>query len=374
MKDGLSEIQEKWLDFLLFVACSENNHILSFEYFSFEFTQQPEQFYEFIHFLYHLIKKDKNIERKRKIAYAYVHILSPLCQRLGFHEEKKILDNLCFICTEPIAYKRVSRNLHRYKNKSFSFIASVTRKLNKVLKKHQFKFEIEGRYKSTYSVYKKLKIKQKKSIQSLGDIFAFRIIVKTNSKEDCFKMLNVLHNEFTPIPKRYKDYITIPKINGYQSLHTGLNQVVPYLDLPIEVQIRTKTMDDFAERGIAAHWLYSRYKRSTILNEKEKKLIKHFHSFNEENSVYFFSFDGDLYKMDKGATVLDFAYKIHTKMGNKFKLALVNGKNQDLTYAIQEGDKIELILSKRKQVNKTWLDFTNDKNTRKKIVYATRNT
>jgi len=372
--EEFQKLREKWLDFLMFTNFSVQNKSLLFEYYANEFAYTPRRFYNFVHLLYSYLRTARNDESKKVIAQKYVDILSPLCQKFGFYEEKKLLDNFSFKLLYPAEYEKINKQLINYKRKSKTVIDEINTKFKKLLKKHHFyRLEVTGRYKTTYSIAQKLKLKQREKIQGLGDVFAFRIIVKDNSIENCFQITNLLHNEFYPLPNRFKDYISIPKINGYQSLHTGLKEVNPKLDLPIEVQIRTKTMDDFAEKGIAAHWLYSKSKLSRILTEKEKKLVKHFYDSQEKTYVYFFSYKGDLYKLQKGASVLDFAYRIHTNLGDKIKTVLVNDKLQPIDYEIQEGDKIKILTAEKKQVTKDWLKYNIDKHTRKHILHATRN-
>ncbi len=366
-------LKTKWLDFLMFTNPSERNNALLFEYYADEFAHRPRRFYNFIHLLYSYLKTSRTESTKKIVASRYIDVLSPLCQKFGFYEEKKILDSFAFKIIKPEKYKIINKNLISYKRKSKKLIEKINHKFEKLLKSHKFKVEISGRYKTTYSIYKKLKLKQRDEIQSLGDIFAFRIIVQKNSEEDCFKVLNLLHNTFNPLPERFKDYISIPKINGYQSLHTGLNEVASQLDLPVEVQIRTKAMEEFAEKGAAAHWLYSKAKLSRILTEKEKKLIQHFYASERSSKIYFFSYNGDLYKLEQGSSVLDFAYRIHTNFGNKLKAIFVNERPQEINYKIKEGDKIKIILSKKQEATREWLQYTQNKNTRKNILYATRN-
>ncbi len=364
----------KELDFLLFARGSKKTKELLSYYFSHKYKRKPEIFYEFIHYFKKELKKKSESETKN-LASKYLDFLSPECEKFGFFEEKHHLDLACFKLLHKKEYDRINNFLASYKRKSRKTIKQIIETLSETLRKNQYNFEIKGRYKSIYSIYKKLHAKPHTNLLSLKDLFAFRIIVKNNSVDDCFEILNLLHDQFSPIADFFKDYITIPKINGYQSLHTGLENVIPNLNIPIEIQIRTQAMHDFADKGIAAHWIYTKEKKSKILTHKEKHLFEFYHQGKadpEDQMVYFCSFEGDIFKLKRGSTILDFGYHLHSEIGNKAEYALVNGDNKDLHYEIKPLDKIQIITARERQVNRQWLKETRNKTTRKKIYEAIR--
>jgi GTP diphosphokinase / guanosine-3',5'-bis(diphosphate) 3'-diphosphatase len=369
-KTGAEEFK-KWLSFLICIDESERNTELISHYFFNKFSKSPELFYQFVIFFENQLYSCKETNLKKELAGKYLKIISQLCERFGLFGEKLILDDLCFKITDAERYRKIDKILKNYKNQSEKLVNEISRILKNLLKTKGYTCEIKGRYKNIYSVSKKLQKKPQENALKLNDIFAFRIIVNNNSTEQCFEILDLLHEQFYPVVKYFKDYITIPKINGYQSLHTGLANVIPKLDLPVEVQIRTKTMDDFAEKGLASHWIYAKTKESKLITEKEQKLIDHFSHLsdndNTEKMIYFISYKGDIFKLEKGASIIDFAYHIHTGIGNKTESAVVNDKPQEVNYKIQECDKIKIITSSENRVNSDWLNFTSDKHTRKKI-------
>ncbi len=371
---GMKRTFTKELDFLLFARGSKKNKELLSYYFSHKYKKKPETFYEFLHHFKKELKKKPESETKN-LASKYLEFLSPECEKFGFFEEKHQLDLICFKFLHQKEYQRINNFLAIYKRKSRRTIKQIIDTLSEILRKNQYNFEIKGRYKSIYSIYKKLHSKPHTNILSLKDLFAFRIIVKNNSIDDCFEILNLVHDHFSPITDFFKDYITIPKINGYQSLHTGLENVIPNLNIPVEIQIRTQSMHDFAEKGMAAHWIYTKDKKSKILTHKEKHLFEFYHQGKvdpEDQMVYFCSFEGDIFKLKRGSTILDFGYHLHSEIGNKAEYALVNNDKKDLHYEIQPLDKIQIITARERKVNRQWLKETKNKTTRKKIYEATR--
>ncbi len=359
---------ERWLDFLLTANNNSANKVVLIDFFLKEFTKNTKEFYRFLFYLENILtsKKQSHIATRDNLATKHINIISPLSDRFNFYEEKCKLDDICFKILEPKKYKKLSREVLRYKKNSKKIIKQGSNILNNLLLNKNYEFILRGRYKNIYSIYQKLQKKQKKKINSLSDVFAFRIILKNNNPQACYQILSLLHDNFNVLSKKFKDYINIPKINGYQSIHTSLKDLIPNLDLLIEVQIRSQKMHDFAEKGLAAHWLY-------------KHQISHFEFQNKffpahraEDMVYFFSFEGDLFKMEKGVKIIDFAYNIHTSIGNKAKSAIVNGNIKNIDYEIKEGDKVKILKSSFDRVKIKWLEYTSNKNTRKKIIYATK--
>lgn len=339
-------------------------------YFFDRFAELPKMFYLFMLFFKDKLLGARNAKHKKRLANQYLNTLSSLCERFGFFEEKHALDDLCFKIFNPKKYHAIDILLVRYKQQSGKLIDRIVEIFEKTLKEKGYSCVVKGRYKNIYSVSRKMQKRLGSNVLMLNDIFAFRIISKKNSIRLCFEILNLLHDKFSPISGFFKDYITIPKINGYQSIHTGLDGVLPDLDLPIEVQIRTMPMDDFAERGLAAHWIYAEKKQSKLITEKEKKLVKYFSTLSQSHQntmVYFFSYQGDLFSLEKGSSVLDFAYHIHTEVGHRLKTAIVNSKKQPFSYAIQEGDRIELLLADAPNVDDHWNSFVHTAHAQKKI-------
>ncbi len=323
-----------------------HNEPLLAHYFFIQFTHSPQGFYDFLFFLDKNLRSRTHLVIRRKIASYYLHILSPLCERFGFYERKNILDDIAFYLVYPKKYLEISRILRQYKIKSRMITRKIFVVLEDLLKTNHYSFILKGRYKTVYSTYVKLKKKPRKTVLQLNDIFAFRIILKNNSIDECFALLNQLHDRFSPVTDFFKDYITIPKINGYQSLHTGINNVIDELDLPIEVQIRTQSMHDFSEKGVAAHWVYktSKYFNSSL--RKEKQLYEYFLSFSHtplDQFVYCFSYKGDIFTLRRGETVHDFAYMIHSDLGSNAKYAFVNNEKMPLLHIIQDGDRIKVM-------------------------------
>ncbi len=336
-----------WMRFLTTTGEGEENRDMLSEYFFSHAMASPEAMARFLDVFKRFLQKRGNAGPKRAAAARYLEVLSPICERIGLFEEKNVIDSLCFRTIEPQASERVETMLRLYKRKSNATIARVIAVLSDMLKKEGFDFEIKGRYKSVYSIHRKLKRKSRNDLLSLQDIFAFRIILGDARSDDCVEVVNLLHDRFYPVAGSFKDYITIPKINGYQSIHTILNHVLPDLDLPIEVQIRTRAMHEIAEKGFASHWLYSRNKRSKLLTEKERKLIDHMSSLSKmihaDRSVYCFTPNGDLQKLPAGATAADFAGQIHSELGRKAAAAVVNGKRHALHVRLRNGDSIRIL-------------------------------
>ena len=348
--EGLLKTFEEWLEVLLFFNDRGENRELVTEYFFEHFVHSPERFYEFILYFKKKIVKIRKREIKIKCAERYLLIISFLCERFGFCEEKRELDDLCFKISDPKNYRKIAKELSDHQKKSEKTVSAVLDILQSILRQNNHRCFIKGRYKNIYSIYKKIEKKQRKKIQNLVDIFAFRIITEKNAPEECFEILNLLHDTFYPVANYFDDYITIPKVNGYQSLHTGLTNILPNLDIPVEVQIRTPEMDNFAEKGLAAHWIYGKTKRALVQNEREKKISDYFNHLSrasdQEKMIYCFSYKGDVMKMKRGSTILDFANRIHTELPERASAALVNGNKKKIHYQIQDEDQIKLLLKK----------------------------
>lgn len=326
---------------------TNRNHALLSEYFLYEFSYDPERIISIMRLIKTELEDTSNPNRE-KLARRYLNIFSFLCDKFWLYQDKLELDDLCFSITDPEEYLYLSKELERYRKKSQKVINKIQNIFYDALKDLPLEIEISGRYKNILSIHKKCKKKKTRDVFKLGDIFAFRIIIEWNS-ENCFEVAHVLHDTFIPLAHRYKDYVSIPKINGYQSVHTWLIGLTSDLDLAAEVQIRTRGMHEIAQSGIAAHFIYANSKSSTLVTEKEKKLLNHLEEIAEtipkNPYVYCLSPHGEFIRLSYGSTALDFASKIHTKLAKKARYALVNSQKQKLNYTMRNFDTIEIITS-----------------------------
>ncbi len=303
--------------------------------------------------------------QKMKIAEEVLDIYSPLALRLGADKIKKRLEDLAFKIINPRKYKEIEDFLNQSGGEREEFIQSLIGEI-KILLKNLNILEIKGREKQIYSIYKKI-TERKVPLHKQKDHFAVRIIAA--SEEDCYNVLGVLHKHYDSVPGTLKDYIGNPKPNGYQSLHTVLD-----LDFgkKIEVQIRTKKMDDIAEEGLAAHWNYKKIKsdfgfekkvgwlRSILdlkLDKKNKDLLKSVQLSIFGDRIYCYTPKGKSIDLPKGASVLDFAYHIHQEIGNKAIGGRVNGKFVSLRTELKHGDVVEIITNKCQKPRRDWMKF-----------------
>ncbi len=343
----MSEKFKNWLDMLLFFRDSTSNREPMTEFFFESFAENPQDFYQFILFLKKQVQQGGELKKNILLAKRYLEILSPLCGRFGFYHAKVGMDDLCFNIVHPGKYLSIDRKLMAYKKKWKKILSAILKSLKQTLEKKGLNLRIQGRYKNIYSIYKKMQKNPHRDIDRIHDIFAFRVITQQGNTEECFEILSMLHDHFLPIASRFKDYITIPKINGYQSLHTGLLNVCPQYKGPVEVQIRTQEMHEFAEKGLAAHWIYGREKKSNRPPDREKKMLEYFSHLSgisrEEKHVHCFSYNGDIFRMKKGSSVIDFAHRIHSRLSKMALFAKVNEQSVALHYEIQNGDRIEIM-------------------------------
>lgn len=303
-------------------------------------------------------------DKQVRIAQETLDLYAPLAHRLGMYRLKAELEDLSFKYTSPDEYNKVYNMIKRHKAAREEDISKMVFKLDEILKENNFeKFDIKGRIKNIYSVCKKMRTKNK-DFEQIYDLLALRILVPT--VEDCYHALGLVHAQWTPLPLRFKDYIAIPKPNLYQSLHTtivGLNGKI------YEIQIRTYDMDAIAEIGIAAHWAYKEDKAYSPEKEQQelaeklswyKDMLTYVENAEEGDkdpledikedifsaNVYIFTPNGDVKDLPNGATPLDFAYRVHTEVGNHTVGAIVNGKIVPLTYRLKTGDVCEIKTSK----------------------------
>jgi GTP diphosphokinase / guanosine-3',5'-bis(diphosphate) 3'-diphosphatase len=318
-------------------------------------------------------------EAQERIARETLEIYAPLANRLGIASFKSELEDLSFKYLEPEAYQDLVSQMQTSKKDRDKYITDVCRTLSTRLASQNFAAEVHGRSKHYYSVYRKMKA-QESGLEGVHDLIAFRVVVESVS--DCYATLGVIHSQWTPVPGRFKDYIALPKPNMYQSLHTTV--IGPGRER-IEIQIRTHEMHRVAERGIAAHWKYkergggiadqdaARFSWLRQLLEWQKE-VKDPAEFLEgvkvdlfQDEVYVFTPKGDVRVFPRGATPIDFAYQIHTQLGDHVTGARINGKIEPLRYKLRNGDVVEVLTRPDQQPNKDWLDFVGTTRARSKI-------
>ncbi len=320
-----------------------------------------------------------------KKAMESLGIYAPLAHRLGLYQIKSELENLALKYLKPDVYRHIIKKLEQSTSKREKYIKKFVEPLQKELKEEGFAFEIKGRPKSVYSIWQKME-KQQIPFEQVYDIFAIRIIIESTPKRektDCWKAYSVVTDLYQPNPQRLRDWISVPKSNGYESLHIT---VVGPEQKWVEVQIRTRRMDDVAEKGYAAHWRYKGIKsdkgvdtwmnkiRNLLEADRENavELIDSFKLNLYTSEVFAFTPTGELRKLPKGATVLDFAYDIHTDVGYHCIGAKVNQKNVSIRQQIKNGDHIEIITSKNQKPKSDWLNFVVTSKARGKVKQAIR--
>lgn len=311
------------------------------------------------------------------------YLYAPLAHRLGLYTIKSELEDLSLKYTKRDIYTQIAHKLNETKEKREEYIENFISPVKSALLKEGYKFEIKGRTKSINSIYNKM-VKQNADLDSIYDLFAIRIILDTapeREKADCWNVYSIVTNMFNANPARLKDWITIPKSNGYESLH---GTVYGPDKRWVEVQIRTKRMDEVAERGLAAHWKYKGLKSENELDawmgnvrevleagkEGPLELMKDVKMNIYDQEVFVFTPKGDLYRLPMGATLLDFAFSIHSRIGCNCIGGKVNGKNQKITYKVQSGDTIEILTSNSQSPKLDWLNFVITSKARNKIKQA----
>ncbi|MBR6731039.1 MAG: bifunctional (p)ppGpp synthetase/guanosine-3',5'-bis(diphosphate) 3'-pyrophosphohydrolase [Alphaproteobacteria bacterium] len=301
-------------------------------------------------------------EKRIRIATETLEIYVPLAERMGMQAIKDELEDYCFLNLYPDAHKTIVSRLKFLSEQGKEDVAQVIKKLEEDLKEHGIEATVKGREKRPYSIWHKMQLKNI-PFEQVCDIIAFRIIV--NSIEDCYKALGVIHTKYPMIGGRYKDYISTPKQNGYRSLHTG---VIGPLNRRIEVQIRTKEMNDVAEMGVAAHWEYKqgsskegtqyRWLRDLLdlMNRcsDPNDFLEHTKIALYQDQVFCFSPKGDLITLPKGATAIDFAYAVHSRVGDTCVGAKINGKIIPLRTELQNGDQVEVLTNKSQTPSPEW--------------------
>ena len=328
------------------------------------------------------IKETPNIEARTQVANEAAYLYAPLAHKLGLYKLKSELEDLSLKYTEHDVYYHIKDKLNETKASRDKYIAAFIEPIQHKLEEAGLKFHMKGRTKSIHSIYQKMK-KQKCPFEGVYDLFAIRIILDSpvdKEKQECWQVYSIVTDMYMPNPKRLRDWLSVPKSNGYESLHTT---VMGPEGKWVEVQIRTERMDEIAERGLAAHWRYKGVKgesgldewltsiRETLENaDSDLEVMDQFKLELYEDEVFVFTPKGDLYKMPKGATVLDFAFAIHSKLGSKCIGAKVNGKNAQLKQTLNSGDQVEVMTSNTQTPKRDWLNIVTTSKARTKIRQA----
>lgn len=335
-----------------------------------------------------LMRMGKSLKEENdriKLAMEASYLYAPLAHRLGLYTIKSELEDLSLKYTDRKQYDFIKKKLNETKRSRDAYIEEFITPIKNKLEAADFHFDIKGRTKSIHSINNKLK-KQNVDFEGIYDLFAIRIVLDTplqKERSDCWQIFSIITDMYQPNPKRMKDWISIPKSNGYESLHIT---VMGPQNKWVEVQIRTRRMDEIAERGLAAHWKYKGVKEENGLDEflsnvraaLETKgtnpldLMQDFKMDLYKDEIYVFTPTGELIKLGAGATVLDFAFSIHSKLGSKCVSAKVNGKNVPIKYILNNGDTVTVVTSPTQTPKRDWLTFVTTSKARVKIKQALR--
>ena len=319
-------------------------------------------------------------EKQTQKALETWNVLIPIAHRLGINQLKSELEDLSFRYLKPEIYTDIEAELPAPREELESILNEMIEQIVELLRDNNIKFEIKGRVKSVSSLYNKLS--NGKKWGDIYDILGIRIICEEES--ECYMIIGLIHSLYRPIPKRFKDYIAMPKGNSYQSLHTGVFGINGY---PIEVQVRTKEMNEIAEHGVASHWSYKEKNSRQIQSVMEQKL-QMFRNTIEANSdeltdddafvdnieqellsssIYVFTPKGDVVELPNGSTPIDFAYRIHSKVGDTTVGAIVNDQMVPLDYKLNDNDIIKIMTDKNSTPNKDWINFVKTTAAKSKI-------
>ncbi|MBU3814826.1 MAG: RelA/SpoT family protein [Candidatus Bacteroides intestinipullorum] len=328
------------------------------------------------------IKNAADNDARLRVANEAAYLYAPLAHKLGLYKLKSELEDLSLKYTEHDVYYHIKEKLNETKASRDRYIARFIAPIQQKLEEAGLRFHIKGRTKSIHSIYQKMK-KQKCPFEGVYDLFAIRVILDSpleREKQECWQVYSIVTDMYQPNPKRLRDWLSVPKSNGYESLHIT---VMGPEGKWVEVQIRTERMDDIAERGLAAHWRYKGIKGESGLDEwltsvrealenseSDLEAMDRFKLELYEDEVFVFTPKGDLFKLPKGATVLDFAFHIHTALGSRCIGARVNGKNVPLRQRLQSGDQVEVMTSSTQTPKQDWLNYVTTSKARTKIKQA----
>lgn len=320
-------------------------------------------------------------DERQRVANEAAHLYAPLAHKLGLYLVKRELEDLSLKFLEPDVYYMIKDKLNATREARDQYIANFIAPIDEKLKASGLKFHIKGRTKSIHSIWQKMK-KQKCKFEGIYDLFAIRIILDSDfekEKQDCWQVFSIVTDMYRPNPKRLRDWLSVPKSNGYESLHIT---VMGPQGKWVEIQIRTERMDEIAERGLAAHWRYKGVKDSgskledwlkdirqalETHAESDESLVDRFKVDLYSDEVFVFTPKGDLFKLPKGSTVLDFAFVIHTNVGSHCTGGKVNGKNVHIRTKLQSGDQVEILTSPKQMPKRDWLNVAVTPKARTKI-------
>jgi len=308
-------------------------------------------------------------EKKERIAKETMEIYAPLADRMGMHRIRDELEDLSFKVLNNNARELIKKRLDKIKDDKANSFNSISSEFSGLLNEHEINAEIIGREKTPFSIWRKVQ-KKRISLEQISDIIGFRVIL--DNVEDCYKALGIFHKEWNCIPGKFKDYISSPKINKYQSLHTS---IIGPNRRPIEIQLRTMQMHEYAERGIASHWKYKSSEKFNSLTWKEYDWLadlveiidknenpEHSYEYTKlqmfQENVFCFTPKGSVIKLPKNATPIDFAYAVHTKIGNSTIACKINGNDSELQSILYNGDVVDIITSKNKSPSLHWIPIT----------------
>lgn len=332
------------------------------------------------------IKNNKNAEAVHKTAEEANYLYAPLAHKLGLYKLKSELEDLSLKYLEHDAYYHIKDKLNETKSSRDAYIKQFIIPIKQKLEAQGLKFHMKGRTKSIHSIWQKMK-KQKCPFEGVYDLFAIRIIIDSapeKEKIECWQAYSIITDMYQPNPKRLRDWLSVPKSNGYESLHIT---VLGPENKWVEVQIRTERMDDIAEHGLAAHWRYKGVKateggmdewlasiRAAMEAGNDLEVMDQFKSTLNEKEIYVFTPKGDLWKMPAGATVLDFAFQIHSKVGCQCTGAKINGKVVNMRHELHSGDQVQIVTSAQQYPKQEWLQVAHTSRAKAKIRLALKET
>jgi len=327
------------------------------------------------------IKDTRNAEAKEKVSEEASYLYAPLAHKLGLYKLKSELEDLSLKYLEHDAYYMIKEKLNATKKSRDAYIERFIAPIDEKLREAGFRFHMKGRTKSIHSIWQKMK-KQQCGFEGIYDLFAIRIILDSPEeieKMQCWQVFALITNMYQPNPKRLRDWLSVPKSNGYESLHIT---VLGPENKWVEVQIRTERMDEIAERGLAAHWRYKGVKgesgvddwlnsiRTALENKDDLQVIDQFKMDLYEDEVFVFTPKGDLMKFPKGATVLDFAYRIHSNIGNRCTGARINNKVVTFRHVLCNGDQVEVLTASNQKPKQEWLNIVKTSRAKAKVRMA----
>lgn len=308
-------------------------------------------------------------QKRQKIGKETLEIFAPIALRLGIHSLNKELEDLAFETVYPFRYATLHKMIQKSRGNRKELMEKIKHLIEKKLQDEGLNTNVVAREKHVYGLYKKMKLKEFKFSQ-INDLFGVRVI--SNTVDDCYRSLGIIHNLYTPVPGRFKDYIAIPKSNGYQSLHTSI--IGPH-GLPIEIQIRTKDMNILAESGIASHWFYKSKNIPSLKNyTKEQQWITNLLSIQKDSGnpkeylksikadlhpgkVYVFTPKGNILDLPKRSTIIDYAYAVHTDLGNNYASSKVDDLPVSPSTILKNGQRVEILVNKKSRPDPGWLNF-----------------